>query len=111
MRYGHSGEVKRRAEKFYGAVHIRCLLEVDAHPATFRKDVMVFRLSGRHQFFADLSRERDVDEMVAMHMADLSPGETIFRPSKAMRASDDAGKRTHHSSDLLCGSWNWHANP
>jgi hypothetical protein len=109
MRCGALSYLKRKTQEFYRALHIGRLPEVDAHPATLRKDVVAFRLAGSHQFFADLFGEGNVDEMLAVHMADLSPKQAILCASKAMRASRDAGKATHGRGDLFGSSRNGHA--
>jgi hypothetical protein len=106
MRGGAASNLKRQTQEFYRAVHIGRLPQVDARPATLRKDVMAVCFSGRHQFFADFFRKRNIDKMIAMHMSDLSSAQTIFHPAKAMRTSEDAGKRTHRGSNFLRGPWN-----
>ena len=76
--------LERQAEEFDCALHIVRLLQIDAHPAALRKDVVGFSSTGGHQFISDHFWKGDVHKMVAVHMADFPSPEAIFRASKAM---------------------------
>src|SRR5271169_3378262 len=101
-----TGDLKGVIQQFDSPVHVLRRPEMYAYPTTFWKNVMALCLSGSHQFVTNLSRERNVDQMVAVCMTDLPPGQTILRPSEAMWARDDAGQRTHCRGDFFRSSWN-----
>jgi hypothetical protein len=78
-------------EEFNGLIHVRRLSQVNAHPSALRKNVMGFRSASGHQFVSNRFWERNVHEMVAMHVTDFPPPQTIFRPAKSVWVSFDAG--------------------
>jgi hypothetical protein len=61
------------------------LVQVKAHPATSWQNVMRFGAFSSHQFVAELLGKRDVHQVLAVNMADLSSPQAILGAAVAMR--------------------------
>jgi hypothetical protein len=82
-------KIEGKAEELDCSLHVGRLVQIDAHPAALGKDVVGFSPTGGHQFISDLFRKGNVDEVVAVHMANFSPPEAIFCASEAVRLGFD----------------------
>ena len=79
------GHFVRKVEQVDRPIHVGRLSEIDTDPATVGKDVVGFDATTCNQLFADCLRKGNVDQAVAMHVADLSSPQAVFCASKAMR--------------------------
>ena len=68
-----------------GALDIVPFLEVEANPTAFRQDVMRLRTASGNNLIPHLSWKRNVDEVVAMNVAQLTSAQTKLRSAKTMR--------------------------
>src|SRR5229473_4283953 len=76
-------------EEFDRSVHVRCLPQMNANPATVGKYVVGFGPASCNQLIADRLRKGNVHQAVAMHVADFSSPQAVFCASKAIRLGRD----------------------
>lgn len=95
-------------EEVDGAVDVGCFVEKNADPAAVGEDVVGLGAACGDQFIADFLWERDVDEAIAVDVADFASREVVFRAAKAMRLGCDAGPGLNCGIDFLFRSVDWH---
>jgi hypothetical protein len=105
------GEVEGEVEEVDGAVDVGCLVEKNADPAAFGKDVMGFGAAGGDQFIADFLRERNIDQAIAVDVADFASREVVFRAAETMGLGCDAGPGLNSGIDFLFRAVDWHFIP
>jgi hypothetical protein len=75
----------RIAQQLNRAVQVRRLAQVYADPAAVWQNVMAFGSSPGYQFFANPFCEGDVDEGIAVDVADFSSTQAILCAAEAVR--------------------------
>lgn len=58
-------------------------------------------LAGRDDLIAHLRRKWNVDQVIAMNVADLTPADAIFRAAEAMRMRFNIGPTQHSCSNFV----------
>lgn len=101
-----AGEFERKVEKFDGALDVRYFAQKNADPAAVGEDMVRFGAARGDQFVADFLRKRDVDETVAVDVADFAAAEIVFGAAKAVRLRSDAGPGLYGGIDFLFCAWN-----
>jgi hypothetical protein len=79
------GQFERLFEQRNRALNIAGFIEIETNPTAVRQDVMWLRATSSDDFITHLSWEGNVNEMVAVGMAQLTFAQTKFRAAKAMR--------------------------
>ena len=95
------GDLEGILEKFNRPLDIRGLPQEDAHPPTLREDVVWLRAAGRYQLVPDFFWKRNVHEKIAVHVADFSPAQPKFRPTKPVRLGFDTLANLQGNLDSL----------
>jgi hypothetical protein len=83
-------------------------LNIEADPSGIRQDVVRFSHTCGDELVADVLRKRNIHQIIAMHMTNLSPGQTIFRAAKTMGSGRHA-KPAHSSIVNLRTGFHSHA--
>src|SRR5690349_14967788 len=66
-------------------LHIRLLPQEEAHPARLRQNVVRLCASCRNDLIAHFFREREIHQVVAVDVPDLTFANAILHAAKAMR--------------------------
>ncbi len=76
-------------------------LDVETYPTTIRENMVGLGQARRYEFVADTLRERDIYEVIPVHVTNLSPPQTIFGATKAMSLGRHPGPTQRGTSDLF----------
>jgi hypothetical protein len=85
------GALIRIPQQLNRAVQIGRLAQVYAYPAAVWQNVMAFGSSRGYQFFANPLCEGDINEGIAVDVADFSSSQAILCAAKAVWRCADAG--------------------
>src|SRR5882724_3829887 len=91
-------------EQGHGPLLVLLPPQVEADPAALRQDVVGLGEPGRHELVAHRLGKWDVEQVVAVEVADLAGAEPVFGTAKAVRPGLDPGPGRDGCIDSLVGA-------
>src|SRR5690348_8122395 len=77
-----NGEIVGPPQEGDRSLRVFWLPDIEADPSAFRQDVMGNGFSRRHDLVPHLCGKRDIDQPIAVHVADFAVPQAILRPAE-----------------------------